>query len=91
LEPGTRRPPRKVRGARQSGLSVTNVRRPDAIAILPNGDSAELIKKKLGAPLSEKIENVKNIHDYEQTDKIDTLKYQGLEVQVLIDRDSSDP
>jgi hypothetical protein len=50
---------------------------------LLNGDSAEYIKKKFGAPVSEKIENVKNIHDNDQIDQIHVLKYQGLEVQVL--------
>ncbi|MDH3237220.1 MAG: hypothetical protein OEN49_08065 [Gammaproteobacteria bacterium] len=50
---------------------------------LLNGDSAEFIKKKFGGPISEKIENVTNIHDNEQIDQIHILKYQGLEVQVL--------
>jgi hypothetical protein len=48
-----------------------------------NGDSVEYIKKKLGAPISEKIEYVKNIYDDEQIDQIHILKYQGLEIQVL--------
>lgn len=50
---------------------------------LLHGDSVKYIKKKLGSPLSEKIENVKNIHDKEQIDQIHILKYQGIEVQVL--------
>jgi hypothetical protein len=50
---------------------------------LLNGDSVEYIKKKFGAPISEKIENVTNIHDDKQIDQIHILTYQGLEVQVL--------
>jgi hypothetical protein len=49
---------------------------------LINGDSVEFIKEKLGEPISETIENVKNIHDDQQIDQIHILKYGGLEIDV---------
>jgi len=46
------------------------------------GHNTDAIKNTLGKPLSESIENIKNLHDEEQIDQIHTLKYAGLEIKV---------